>query len=122
MAEGVSKKIKGGFKIKNEHVKNYLKVFINCLIADPKFDSQGKEKMSKPRSAWDKSNTCILPESSARRSLPPSQKTWSRMFGSRQDKELEKEYGKSRTRTITDIEKLEDANLAGSERKLLPVT
>ena len=38
--------------IKPAHVKSHMKVFINCLIENPSFDSQTKEFMTLKQSAF----------------------------------------------------------------------
>merc|ERR1719382_1722980 len=42
----VNKQNKGGMDIKPYHVKNYLRLFVNCQIENPSFDSQTKETMT----------------------------------------------------------------------------
>lgn len=44
--EILKKKHKGGAKINSNQVKQYMWVFINCLIVNPTFDSQTKENMT----------------------------------------------------------------------------
>nr|NVI79293.1 topoisomerase 2 [Cucujiformia] len=46
LIEVLKKKNKGGVAIKNHQVKNYMWLFINCLIVNPTFDSQTKETMT----------------------------------------------------------------------------
>ncbi|ESO90407.1 hypothetical protein LOTGIDRAFT_176819, partial [Lottia gigantea] len=46
LLEIVSKRDKGGIKIKPFQIKNHLWVFVNCLIENPTFDSQTKENMT----------------------------------------------------------------------------
>ena len=51
--EHLKKKHKGLEKIlKPTHVKSHLKIFINCLIENPAFDSQTKENMTLKPSAF----------------------------------------------------------------------
>ena len=42
----VKKKNKGGTEIKPAQIKNYLSVFVNCLVENPAFDSQTKENLT----------------------------------------------------------------------------
>lgn len=46
LSEVLKKKNKGGINIKPFQVKNYMWIFINCLIVNPTFDSQTKENMT----------------------------------------------------------------------------
>ena len=48
------KKNKGGKDVKPAQVKNHLSVFVNCLVANPTFDSQTKENMTKKPSTFKK--------------------------------------------------------------------
>ena len=51
--EHLKKKHKGMDKVlKPNHVKSHLKVFVNCLIENPAFDSQTKENMTLKQSAF----------------------------------------------------------------------
>jgi len=45
VAEVINKKNKG-VEVKPAHVKNYLFIFVNCLIENPAFDSQTKETLT----------------------------------------------------------------------------
>ena len=46
LADALKKKNKSGTAIKPHQIKNHLWVFVNCLIANPTFDSQTKETMT----------------------------------------------------------------------------
>lgn len=46
LVKKANKQNKGGMEIKNHNVKNYLWIFVNCLIENPTFDSQTKETMT----------------------------------------------------------------------------
>eukprot|EP00741_Cyanophora_paradoxa_P022019 tig00021433_g21256.t1 len=59
LLEAVNKKVKG-IQLKNHQVKNYLFVFINCLIENPAFDSQTKENMTLKASSF--GSKCELSE------------------------------------------------------------
>lgn len=45
IAKKVNRENKSGMEIKANHIKNYLMVFVNCLIENPAFDSQTKETL-----------------------------------------------------------------------------
>ncbi|KAF2758508.1 DNA topoisomerase II [Pseudovirgaria hyperparasitica] len=42
----VKKKNKGGVQLKNNHIKNHIFLFVNCLIVNPAFTSQTKEQLT----------------------------------------------------------------------------
>lgn len=46
IAEMVNKKNKAGAQVKPFQIKNHMSLFVNCLIANPAFDSQTKENMT----------------------------------------------------------------------------
>ncbi|KAK4991478.1 DNA topoisomerase 2 [Elasticomyces elasticus] len=46
LLEIVTKKNKGGVKLKNAQIKNHIFLFVNCLIVNPAFTSQTKEQLT----------------------------------------------------------------------------
>ena len=50
----VKKKNKGGKDVKPAQVKNHLRVFINCLVPNPTFDSQTKENLTTKQATFKK--------------------------------------------------------------------
>ena len=51
--EHLKKKHKGLEKtLKPAHVKAHIKIFVNCLVENPAFDSQTKENMTLKQSAF----------------------------------------------------------------------
>jgi DNA topoisomerase-2 len=112
LLEFIKKKHKGMDKVlKPMHVKNHLKLFINCQIENPAFDSQTKEFMTLKQSAF--GSKCA-----------PSDKFFKDVQScgvidsilafaqSKQNKELKKTDGAKKAR-LTGISKLDDANEAG---------
>ena len=55
-----------GMNIKTHHVKNYLWVFVNCLIENPAFDSQTKETLTLVQKKF--GSKCVVTESVIKRS------------------------------------------------------
>ncbi len=54
--------------LKAHHVKNYIWVFVNCLVENPTFDSQTKETMTKTKSGF--GSTCELSEKFFKKGTP----------------------------------------------------
>lgn len=52
LEEIVSKKNKGGVKLKKAQIKNHIFLFVNCLIVNPAFTSQTKEQLTTKASAF----------------------------------------------------------------------
>jgi DNA topoisomerase-2 len=59
LLEAVNKKNKGA-PVKPAQIKNHIWIFVNCLIENPGFDSQTKEKLTTPPARF--GSTCVLGE------------------------------------------------------------
>nr|NVI79321.1 topoisomerase 2 [Cucujiformia] len=114
LIEVLKKKNKGGTNIKPHQVKNYMWVFINCLIVNPAFDSQTKENMT-------------LQVKSFGSKCSPSEKFINQVIKSgiieqvlswakfKEQNELQKITSKKKVSKLKGIPKLEDANNAGTK-------
>ncbi|CAK7330893.1 unnamed protein product [Dovyalis caffra] len=105
----VNKKHKNS-NIKAHNVKNYLWVFVNCLIDNPAFDSQTKETLTLRQSSF--GSKCELSEDLlkkvAKSDIVDNLLSWAKF---KESKELKKTDG---TKTAkVNVPKLEDANEAG---------
>ncbi|KAJ6385281.1 hypothetical protein OIU77_028466 [Salix suchowensis] len=105
----VNKKNKNA-NIKAHNVKNYLWVFVNCLIDNPAFDSQTKETLTLRQSSF--GSKCELSEDLlkkvAKSDIVDNLLSWAKF---KENKELKKTDG---TKTAkVNVPKLEDANEAG---------
>ncbi|KAF9675568.1 hypothetical protein SADUNF_Sadunf09G0045700 [Salix dunnii] len=105
----VNKKHKNA-NIKAHNVKNYLWVFVNCLIDNPAFDSQTKETLTLRQSSF--GSKCELSEDFlkkvAKSDIVDNLLSWAKF---KENKELKKTDG---TKTAkVNVPKLEDANEAG---------
>eukprot|EP01083_Nonionella_stella_P065291 170945_1 len=103
---------KHGVKLKPFHVKNYIWLFVNALIENPAFTSQTKEKLITPARAFgskpdinEKFLKAVTATSLVERVV--------RFAQFKQSKELKKSDGK-KEKTLHGIDKLEDANDAGT--------
>lgn len=74
--EQVNKKNKKAATVKDHVVRNHISVFVNCLIANPAFDSQTKENMTLGVKKF--GSVCKLPEDFLKRgeSLPRRVRVW----------------------------------------------
>tara|TARA_Y100000590_G_scaffold470367_1_gene664210 strand:- start:4013 stop:7444 length:3432 start_codon:yes stop_codon:yes gene_type:complete len=101
--------------INENYIKNYLRIFIDCLIVNPSFDSQTKERLittpskfgSKPKLS-DKFMKQIIDKTDLLDKVV--------MFSEfKMNKESKKTDGSKRNK-IRDIPKLDDANWAGTKK------
>lgn len=110
----LKKKNKGGVQIRPLQVKQYMWVFVNCLIVNPTFDSQTKENLTLQMKNF--GSKCVLSEkftqSVIKSGLVEAVLTWAR---GKEQTELAKVGGKKQTK-LTGIHKLEDANRAGTSK------
>ncbi|ORY48818.1 DNA topoisomerase, partial [Leucosporidium creatinivorum] len=115
IAELVNKKNAKGAQVKPFQIKNHMSIFVNCLIANPAFDSQTKENMTLGVSKF--GSTCKLSSSEdflkkvLKSGVIDSVLSWAKF---KQDQLLKKTDGHKRSR-ITGLVKLEDANNAGTK-------
>ncbi|EOD22469.1 hypothetical protein EMIHUDRAFT_458166 [Emiliania huxleyi CCMP1516] len=97
--------------LKPNHVKGHLRVFINCLIENPAFDSQTKENMTLKQSAF--GSKCQPSDKFFKDALNCGVLESILSFAqSKQSKDLKKTDGTKKSR-LTGIPKLDDANEAG---------
>mgnify|MGYP006122582235 CR=1 FL=1 len=101
--------------VMEKYVKGYLSIFLNCVIENPSFDSQAKERLITPKSKFGSQ-----PEISDKfiKSLCDggglSEKVM--QFSEFKDKSLAKKTNGTKKTKLRDIPKLDDANWAGSRR------
>nr|NVI79291.1 topoisomerase 2 [Cucujiformia] len=114
LIEVLKKKNKGGTNIKPHQVKNYMWVFINCLIVNPSFDSQTKENMTLQVKSF--GSKCAPSEKFINQVIKSGiieqVLSWAKF---KEQNELQKITGKKKMSKLKGIPKLEDANEAGSK-------
>ena len=112
--EFMKKKHKGMEKsLKPAHVKAHMKVFVNCLIENPAFDSQTKEYMTLKPSAF--GSKCSFSDKFFKDVLNCGVLESILTFAqNKQNKDLKKTDGAKKAR-LTGIQKLDDANEAGGK-------
>ena len=100
--------------VKPQHIKDYLFVFVNCIIVNPTFDSQSKETLTTPVSKFgskfdvdDKFVDKLYKTGIVDKAIS--------MSTMNDDKNAKKTDGKKRS-TLRGIPKLDDANWAGTSK------
>ena len=102
--------------IKPQHVKQHLFIFVNCLIENPAFDSQTKETLSSKRDTF--GSTFELSDSFLKHVIKSGIVERCLRYAKTREEEkcLKKLNGKNKkTARLIGIEKLEDANKAGTK-------
>ncbi|KAL1432034.1 hypothetical protein MTO96_013397 [Rhipicephalus appendiculatus] len=115
--ESVKKKNKAGVKILSKQVKDYLWLFVNCLIENPTFDSQTKENMTLPAKKF--GSKCELSEKFYSQMLKcgvvESVMSWVTF---KAEKQLGQKCSSKKHSKLKGIPKLEDANDAGTKNSV----
>lgn len=108
----IEKKNKGGVKINNRQIKNHLCIFINCLVENPTFDSQTKDALTNRPKQF--ANECDLSEKFLKQVTKSDIVDNILAFAKfKQSRELKRSGGTKKIK-LTGIQKLDDANRAGS--------
>lgn len=111
----VKKKNKGGTEVGKAGIKNHLCVFVNCLIENPAFDSQTKECLTTRSKAF--GSRCELSAEFLKKVEKSDIVASILSFAKYQeDREKKKTQGKRGGKKLTGIEKLDDANNAGTKK------
>ncbi|KAL3243432.1 hypothetical protein MRX96_020499 [Rhipicephalus microplus] len=115
--ENVKKKNKAGVKIQSKQVKDYLWMFVNCLIENPTFDSQTKENMTLPAKKF--GSKCELSDKFYSQMLKcgvvESVMSWVTF---KAEKQLGQKCSSKKHSKLKGIPKLEDANDAGTKNSV----
>ncbi|XP_065280269.1 DNA topoisomerase 2-alpha-like [Dermacentor albipictus] len=115
--ESVKKKNKAGVKIQSKQVKDYLWMFVNCLIENPTFDSQTKENMTLPFKKF--GSKCELSDKFYSQMLKcgvvESVMSWVTF---KAEKQLGQKCSSKKHSKLKGIPKLEDANDAGTKNSV----
>ncbi|XP_077509861.1 DNA topoisomerase 2-alpha-like [Amblyomma americanum] len=115
--ESVKKKNKAGVKINAKQIKDYLWMFVNCLIENPTFDSQTKENMTLPAKKF--GSKCELSDKFYNQMLKcgvvESVMSWVTF---KAEKQLGQKCSAKKHSKLKGIPKLEDANDAGTRNSL----
>jgi len=114
LSDVIAKKNKGGVNIKPAQIKNYINVFVNCLIENPTFDSQTKEFLTTKKSRF--GSKCELPSTFLKKIEKSDVVTKIIQFAKFKEKETLGKKGGKKVVRLTGITKLDDANFAGSAK------
>ena len=121
----ISKQLTSGLKklitkkskkdINETYIKNYLSIFVDCLIVNPSFDSQTKERLITPPSKF--GSKPILSDKLMKQILDKTDLLDKVLLFSefKMSKESKKTDGQKKNK-IRDIPKLDDANWAGTKK------
>ena len=101
--------------VMEKYVKGYLSIYLNCVIENPSFDSQAKERLITPKSKFGSQ-----PEISDKfiKNLCDGAGLSEKVlqFSEFKDKTLAKKTNGTKKNKLRDIPKLDDANWAGTRR------
>ena len=110
--EYIQKKHK--IELKPHQIKSYLWIFVNCLIENPTFDSQTKETLTLKPTAF--GSECKLSENFIKKILASGIiETLVTIAEAKEKAMLAKSLKGRKTARVLGIEKLEDANWAGTK-------
>ena len=114
LIKALKKKNKGGSELKKPQIVNHLFIMINCLIENPTFDSQSKDRLtSQPKTFGSKFE--LSPEFLKKiEKSDVAEKILS--YATFKDREALKRKGGVKKIKLTGIAKLDDANCAGGAR------
>tara|TARA_Y100000590_G_scaffold411507_1_gene505627 strand:- start:1127 stop:4474 length:3348 start_codon:yes stop_codon:yes gene_type:complete len=101
-------------EVQEKYVKNYLSVYLNCIIENPNFDSQAKERLITPKSKFGSKpemNDKFIKEICE---SGLSEKVM--QFSEFKENTLAKKTNGTKKNKLRDIPKLDDANWAGTRK------
>ena len=101
-------------EVQEKYVKNYLSIYLNCVIENPSFDSQAKERLITPKSKF--GSKPEIDEKMIKKACDSGLSEKVMQFSDFKDKSLTKKTDGKKTSKIRDIPKLDDANWAGTRK------
>ena len=116
LTSGVVKQIKKKNKkdVQEKYVKNYLSVYLNCIIENPNFDSQAKERLITPKSKF--GSKPEIDEKYIKKICDSGLSEKVMQFSDFKENTLAKKTNGVKKNKLRDIPKLDDANWAGTRR------
>ena len=116
LTSGVVKQIKKKNKkdVQEKYVKNYLSVYLNCIIENPNFDSQAKERLITPKSKF--GSKPEIDEKYIKKICESGLSEKVMQFSDFKENTLAKKTNGVKKNKLRDIPKLDDANWAGTRR------
>ncbi|XP_071449060.1 DNA topoisomerase 2-alpha [Hetaerina americana] len=117
VSEILKKKNKIGIQVKSHQIKNYMWIFVNCLIVNPAFDSQTKENMTLQSKNF--GSKCKLSDkfftAVSKLGIVESILRWAKY---KAENQLQTKCSGKKQNKLKGIAKLEDANDAGTRNSL----
>ena len=116
LTSGVVKQIKKKNKkdVQEKYVKNYLSIYLNCIIENPNFDSQAKERLITPKSKF--GSKPEIDEKYIKKICESGLSEKVMQFSDFKENTLVKKTNGVKKNKLRDIPKLDDANWAGTRR------
>ena len=116
LTSGVVKQIKKKNKkdVQDKYVKNYLSVYLNCIIENPNFDSQAKERLITPKSKF--GSKPEIDEKYIKKVCESGLSEKVMQFSDFKENTLVKKTNGVKKNKLRDIPKLDDANWAGTRK------
>ena len=100
--------------VQEKYVKNYLSVYLNCIIENPSFDSQAKERLITPKSKF--GSQPEITEKLIKKVCDTGLSEKVMQFSDFKENTLAKKTNGVKKNKLRDIPKLDDANWAGGRK------
>ena len=101
-------------EIYERYVKNYLSIYLNCIIENPNFDSQAKERLITPKSKF--GSKPEISEKFVKELCDSGLSEKVMQFSDFKENSLAKKTNGTKKNKLRDIPKLDDANWAGTRK------
>ena len=103
--------------VQEKYVKNYLSIYLNCVIENPSFDSQAKERLITPKSKF--GSQPEINEKMIKKACDSGLSEKVMQFSDFKENSLTKKTDGKKKNKLRDIPKLDDANWAGTRKSQL---
>ena len=103
--------------VQEKYVKNYLSIYLNCVIENPSFDSQAKERLITPKSKF--GSQPEINEKMIKKACDSGLSEKVMQFSDFKENSLTKKTDGKKKNKFRDIPKLDDANWAGTRKSHL---
>ena len=103
--------------VQEKYVKNYLSIYLNCVIENPSFDSQAKERLITPKSKF--GSQPEINEKMIKKACDSGLSEKVMQFSDFKENSLTKKTDGKKKNKLRDIPKLDDANWAGTRKSHL---
>ena len=100
--------------VQEKYVKNYLSIYLNCVIENPSFDSQAKERLITPKGKF--GSQPVIDEKMIKKACDSGLSEKVMQFSDFKENSLTKKTDGKKKNKLRDIPKLDDANWAGTRK------